>query len=57
VKDEGIRIVEQHGPFEIYAEPRIAEPLDSLLAAFVEQQRMRLPGTEYTPSYRIIKKC
>jgi len=56
VKDEGIRTVEQHGPFEIYAEPRIAEQMDSLLASFVEQQRMRLPGTEYTPSYRIIKK-
>lgn len=56
VKDEGIRTVEQHGPFEIYAEHRIAEQLDSLLASFVEQQRMRLPGTEYTASYRIIKK-
>jgi len=55
VKDEGIRTVEQHGPFEIYAETRVAEPLDSLLASFVDQQRMRLPGTEYTPSYRIIK--
>lgn len=54
VKDEGIRNIEQYGPFEIYAEKRIAEPLDSLLASFVEQQRMRLPGKEYTPSYRII---
>jgi hypothetical protein len=29
-------------------------PLDALLASFVAQQRMKLPGTEYTPCYKII---
>jgi len=56
VKDEGIRIVEQHGPFEIHGDMEIIESLDSLLTSFVEQQRMRLPGTKYVPSYRIIRK-
>jgi hypothetical protein len=31
------------------------EPMDALLSAFVEQQRMKLPGSEYTPCYRIVK--
>ena len=26
-----------------------------LLTAFVEQQRMKLPGKEYIPCYRIVK--
>jgi hypothetical protein len=55
VKDEGIRTVEQHGQFEIRGEASIMNPIDSLLASFVEQQRMKLPGTKYIPSYRIIK--
>jgi hypothetical protein len=30
------------------------EPMDALLAAFVAQQRMKLPGKEYIPCYRIV---
>lgn len=55
VKDEGIRAVEQYGHFEIRGEADIVDPMDSLLASFVAQKRMKLPGTKYTPSYRIIK--
>jgi len=55
VKDEGIRAIEQHGHLEIGGEPSIMELMDSLLASFVAQQRMKLPGTQYIPSYRIIK--
>jgi pyrimidine/purine-5'-nucleotide nucleosidase len=55
VKDEGIRAIEQHGHLEIRGEVSIMEPMDSLLASFVEQQRMKLPGKKYIPSYRIIK--
>ena len=35
--------------------PEIMEPMDKLLTAFVEQQRMKLPGTEYVPCYKIVK--
>jgi len=28
--------------------------LDQLLAAFVEQRRMKLPGSVYRPCYRLI---
>ena len=55
VKDEGIRAIEKYGHFEISGEASIMDPMDSLLASFVAQKRMKLPGTKYIPSYRIIK--
>jgi len=55
VKDDGIRAVEEHGLFEIRGDASVIEPVDSLLASFVEQHRMKLPGTKYVPCYRIIK--
>jgi predicted Rossmann-fold nucleotide-binding protein len=55
VKDEGIRAIEEHGHFELNGDSEIMEPMDALLTAFVEQQRMKLPGTEYVPCYKIIK--
>lgn len=56
VKAYGIRAIEQHGPFDIAAEAAIMEPLDALLAAFVADHRMKLPGTgQYQPCYRLQK--
>ncbi|HVL75034.1 MAG TPA: nucleotide 5'-monophosphate nucleosidase PpnN [Noviherbaspirillum sp.] len=55
VKDQGIRAVEQHGRFEIRGDRDIMDPMDALLASFVAQHRMKLPGTAYHPCYRIIK--
>jgi predicted Rossmann-fold nucleotide-binding protein len=55
VKDEGIRAIEQYGHFEIRGDASIMDPMDALLASFVAQERMKLPGTKYTPSYRITK--
>lgn len=55
VKEEGIRAIEQHGPYELHGEREIMEALDGLLRAFVEQHRMKLPGAEpYKPCYRIV---
>jgi len=54
VKEEGMRAVEEHGPFEIHGDRAIIEPLDRLLRAFVADQRMRLQGREYTPCYRLM---
>jgi hypothetical protein len=53
VKDEGIRAIEQHGLFEINGDKEIMELMDELLSSFVEQQRMKLPGKEYKPCYKI----
>ncbi|MES2024458.1 MAG: nucleotide 5'-monophosphate nucleosidase PpnN [Pseudomonadota bacterium] len=55
VKDSGIRAIEKHGHFEISGDLSIMEPMDALLAAFVAQGRMKLPGKAYTPCYRVIK--
>ncbi len=55
VKDEGIRAIEKYGHFEIHGDAAIMGPMDALLASFVEQSRMKLPGKAYVPCYRVIK--
>lgn len=55
VKDQGIRAIEKHGPFEIHGDAALMASMDALLASFVAHHRMKLPGTAYTPCYRIIK--
>ncbi|GGE46832.1 LOG family protein [Halopseudomonas oceani] len=55
VKDKGIRLIEEHGPYRIHGDPRIMQPLDALLQAFVDQHRMKLPGgADYEPCYRVV---
>jgi pyrimidine/purine-5'-nucleotide nucleosidase len=55
VKADGIRAVQEHGPYDISGAPDIIEPLDALLKSFVAQKRMKIPTSEYVPCYRIIK--
>jgi predicted Rossmann-fold nucleotide-binding protein len=55
VKDEGIRAIEQFGHFEIHGDSDIMGPMDELLASFVAQSRMKLPGKTYVPCYRVIQ--
>ena len=55
VKLQGIREIERHGLFELHGEPDLMERMDALLGAFVEQGRMKLPGTRYEPCYRIVR--
>jgi hypothetical protein len=58
VKEEGVRKVQAHGPFEIAGDPSLIKPLEAMLEQFVAQNRMKLPGTSaYRPSYRIISKA
>ncbi len=54
IRDEGIRAIKEHGPFEIRGDKLIMQRLDQLLAACVEQGRMRLPGKPYEPCYRVV---
>ncbi len=53
VKEDGIKAVEQHGPFVIQGESAIVSAMDRLLIAFVEQNRMKLQG-EYSPCYQLV---
>lgn len=53
VKEDGLHAIAEHGPFEIDGDPEIMRALDRMLASFVAQQRMKLPGSTYVPCYRI----
>jgi len=56
VKIDGMRAIEQHGPFLIRGDAAIMQALDELLASFVAQQRMKLPGgASYVPCYRVMR--
>ena len=55
VKLQGIQEIERHGLLELQGDPEIMTQMDSLLSAFVEQSRMKLPGTHYRPCYRIVR--
>ena len=54
VKEEGIREIERKGPFQIDGDIALMKRMDKLLKNFVEQQRMKLPGSRYVPCYEII---
>ncbi len=54
VKDFGIQAIERLGPYELAGDPAVMQLLDELLAAFVAQKRMRLPGSTYRPVYRLV---
>ena len=53
VKEDGMRRIEAHGPFQIHGAPDMMQALDELLRAFVEQRRMKIAG-EYRPCYRVV---
>ncbi|MBS0193211.1 MAG: DUF3412 domain-containing protein [Proteobacteria bacterium] len=53
VKEEGMKCIEQEGPFEIHGDPAIMQALDALLRAFVAQGRMKMSG-DYKPCYRVV---
>jgi len=53
VKEDGMRRIEQYGPFQIHGDPDMMQSLDALLRAFVEQRRMKIAG-EYKPCYRVV---
>ncbi|MBO0369786.1 LOG family protein [Pseudomonas putida] len=55
VKDNGIRLIEQHGPYQIRGDRAVLDPLGRLLQAFVDQHRMKLPGgAAYVPCYQVV---
>jgi hypothetical protein len=53
VKEGGVRLIEERGPFEIHGDPGMMKPLDELLASFVRQRRMKIAG-DYRPCYRLV---
>jgi predicted Rossmann-fold nucleotide-binding protein len=55
VKEEGICAIEKYGLFELHGDYEIMQPVDELLESFARQSRMKLPGREYIPCYKVIK--
>ncbi|SEK83638.1 hypothetical protein SAMN05216262_10373 [Colwellia chukchiensis] len=55
VKASGIKAIREHGPFVISGDGKMMALMDTLLESFVKQQRMKLPGSEYVPCYRVIE--
>lgn len=53
VKDEGIKAIKKHGVFALSGDTSLMLKMDTLLGAFVKQGRMKLPGSVYTPCYKI----
>jgi len=54
VKEDGMHLVERHGPFALNGERAVLDALDGLLRDFIQQGRMRIGGREYTPCYRLV---
>ncbi len=54
VKENGVRAIEKLGPYELTGDASVMRLLDDLLAAFVVQKRMKLPGSAYRPCYRLV---
>ncbi|MEZ5557232.1 MAG: nucleotide 5'-monophosphate nucleosidase PpnN [Pseudomonadales bacterium] len=52
VKDNGIRMIREHGPFELHSDASLLQALEHLLEQFVRQGRMKLEGA-YRPCYRV----
>ncbi|NVK24395.1 MAG: LOG family protein [Gammaproteobacteria bacterium] len=55
IKDQGVQAVKEKGPFVLDGDGELMAHMDELLQAFVSQGRMKLPGSVYTPCYKILK--
>jgi len=54
-KEDGIRAVEEQGKFQMTGNPDLMRSMDELLQLFIDEGRMKLPGTAYVPCYEIVK--
>ncbi|MGL4905784.1 MAG: pyrimidine/purine nucleotide monophosphate nucleosidase domain-containing protein, partial [Plesiomonas sp.] len=50
-----LQAIAAHGPYQIDGDKALMRRMDKLLESFVQQHRMKLPGsTAYAPCYEII---
>ncbi|WP_281647617.1 nucleotide 5'-monophosphate nucleosidase PpnN [Parendozoicomonas sp. Alg238-R29] len=56
IKEDGVKSIQQHGKFQLHGEAELMKRIDTLLASFVQQQRMKLPGSHYEPCYEVVHK-
>lgn len=56
IKPKAIEQIELQGPFQLQGDSELMNRMNVLLQAFIEQDRMKLPGgEEYKPCYEIVK--
>ncbi|MBL4661507.1 MAG: DUF3412 domain-containing protein [Alcanivoracaceae bacterium] len=55
VKEFGRKQIEEKGVYKISGDNELMAKLDILLQSFVEQKRMKLPGSEYMPVFEVLK--
>ena len=55
VKEFGREQIATKGVYKITGDKELMAKLDTLLQSFVDQKRMKLPGSDYTPVYEVIK--
>ena len=53
VREDTAASINRDGPFQINGSAKIMSLLDDLLDAFVQQQRMKISGDDYSPCYRV----
>ncbi len=53
VKEQGLALIKEHGPFQLRGDPAIMTLMDELLQTFIQQNRMKLGGKTYNPCYQI----
>ena len=54
IKEQGMLAIEEKGPFQLQGDPRLMQLIDRLLVSFVDQQRMKLPLSDYHACYEIV---
>ena len=54
VKEFGRAQIEEHGVYKIQGDKELMAKLDVLLQSFVEQGRMKLPGSKYIPVFEVL---
>ncbi|MDD7804989.1 MAG: nucleotide 5'-monophosphate nucleosidase PpnN [Endozoicomonas sp. (ex Botrylloides leachii)] len=55
IKEEGVSRIRKYGPYQISGDAELMAEMDALLHSFVKDCRMKLPGSQYTPCYDIVK--
>ncbi len=55
VKEFGREQIQKYGVYELHGDTSLMNKLDDLLQSFIEQGRMKLPGSRYTPVFEVLK--
>lgn len=53
VKNQTVKAIKQHGPFQLDGDPEVMRSLNKLLTSFVEQNRMKIDQSRYVPCFEL----